>query len=108
MAISFKMIELDRPRKLRFTMGAVMEFEDLTGIKVGELNGEISGTTCIKLLWTMLRQEDPSLTLDDVAILVDEHADNLNYVITTTMQAARIAFNGDEDPNAVATAKKKR
>ena len=58
MAIPFIMINLDRPRKLRFGMGAMVEFEQLTGIKLMELNDEMSMDVCSKILWIMLKQED--------------------------------------------------
>lgn len=99
--IPFVMINLDRPRKLRFGMSAMMQYEQMTGLKIADLSDEISFDACGKLLWVMLSQEDPELTLQKVIELVDENADNLTEIVKLTSGAVRAAFgNGEKSKNA--------
>lgn len=101
MAIPFIMINLDRPRKLRFGMGAMVEFEQLTGIKLMELNDEMSMDVCSKLLWIMLKQEDKELTLPKTCELIDEYAESITEVITAITKAIEAAFQKESShPNA--------
>ncbi|WP_128426288.1 hypothetical protein [Gudongella oleilytica] len=92
MAIPFIMINLDKPRKLRFGMGAMVEFEQLTGIKLMELNDEMSMDVCSKILWIMLKQEDKELTLEKTCELIDEYAESITEVITAITRAIEAAF----------------
>lgn len=92
MAIPFVIINLDKPRKLRFGMGAMVEFEQLTGLKLTSMSDEMSMDMCSKILWIMLKQEDKELTLDDTINLIDEYADNLNDVIESVTKAIQAAF----------------
>ncbi len=94
MAIPFLMINLDKPRKLRFGMGAMVEFEQLTGIKLASLNEEMSMETCAKIIWVMLRQEDKDLTLEDTCKLIDDYAENIEDITTAATDAITIAFQG--------------
>jgi hypothetical protein len=101
MALPFLMIELDKPRKLRLGMAAMMEFEQLTGIKLASFDGELSFEIVGKILWLMLKQDDPVLTLDDVCKLVDEYADDLMSVTEKVGEAIRAAFDtGKQRKNA--------
>ena len=101
MPIPFVMINLDRPYKLRFGMGAMVEFEQLTNIKLMDISDEMSVDAAAKLLWVMLRQEDPGLGLKQVCDLVDEHADSITDVMNTITTAIEAAFNsGETAPNA--------
>lgn len=101
MAIPFVMINLDRPRKLRFGMGAMVEFEQLTGVKLTGLDDEMSMETCARLLWVMLKQEDEALTLRDTLSLIDEYADNVTDVMEKVTQAIETAFKQEgKRPNA--------
>lgn len=92
MAIPFIMINLDKPRKLRFGMGAMVEFEQLTGIKLMELNDEMSMDVCSKILWIMLKQEDRELTLEKTCELIDDYAESITEVITAITRAIEAAF----------------
>jgi len=92
MAIPFTMINLDKPRKLRMGMGAMVEFEQLTGIKITEIESEISMDVCAKLLWVMLKQDEPELTLEGTWKLVDDNADNLNDITLAVGAAITAAF----------------
>lgn len=95
-------IELDKPRRLRFGMGAANEFEQLTGKKVAEFDDNFTMELCSELIWAMLRQEEPDLTLKDTVKLIDENAISLADVIKKTSQAIRVAFDtGEKSPNVV-------
>jgi len=92
MAIPFVTIELDKPYRLRFGMGAMVEFEQLTGVKLMSISDEMSMDTCAKLLWVMLQQENRELTLEKTCQLVDEYADNINDVMGAVTGAIEAAF----------------
>jgi len=93
MAIPFVIINLDKPRKLRFGMGAMVEFEQLTGVKITSLDEDnISMELLAKVLWVMLKNEDKELTFNDVLNLVDDNADDLSYIMETVTKAMQAAF----------------
>lgn len=93
-------ITLDKPRKLRFGMGASLNFERTTGIKLTQIEDEMSFDICAKLLHSMLKQEDPELTFEQTVTLVDEHADSLLDVMTAVTGAIEAAFStGSKSPN---------
>ena len=103
--IPFTTIQLDRPRRLRFGMSAMCEWEQLTGIKLTSLDDELSVATVAKILWVMLKQDEPTLTFEQACALVDEHTDNLSDVMTAVTTAIQAAFGtGDAHPNAPAPA----
>jgi len=106
MPIPFKIIELDKPRKLRFTTGAMVEFEDLTKTKLTELDTSVSITILIKLLWVMLKQEEPGLTQEQVQNLIDEYSDDVKSIIEEAIEAVQMAFGENKNPKRP-TAKKK-
>jgi hypothetical protein len=106
--IPFVMLNLDRPRKLRFGMGALIEFEQVTGIKAAEFDEEnMSFDLMGKVLWLLLKQEDKDLTLEGTYALVDEYAANLTVVMEAVSQAIDGAFNTGEPKNAPPATKKK-
>lgn len=93
-------IELDKPRKLRFGMGAASDFEQLTGKKVTEFDDNFTMELCKELIWVMLMQDEPDLTLKDTVKLIDDNAKSLSDVIRKTSQAVKVAFEtGEESPN---------
>jgi hypothetical protein len=62
-------VELDKPRNLCMNLYAQMQFEKATGRSVAEMNN--SATDMATLVWACLIQDDESLTVDDVAKMVD-------------------------------------
>ena len=108
MAIPFVTIELDKPRRLRFGMGAQVEFEQISGKTIAELGdelsrGSVSAKTIAELLFVMLKREDNELTRDAFYDLIDENASGMKYIQTKTIEAVGAAFNNekeDELPNA--------
>jgi len=70
-------IELDKPRHMRLGMGAMVEFEQITGLNIlGVDLDRLDMTTTAQLLLAMLRHEDKELTLERVIELIDEKADD--------------------------------
>jgi len=102
MAIPFTTIILDKPRRLRFGMAAMVEFEQITGLQLKDLEADLTMDVASKMLWCMLRQDDADLTLADVLKLVDEHAKDLTSVMNSVGTALRMAFISEDDklPNA--------
>jgi hypothetical protein len=90
--IPFVMLSLDCPRKLRFGMGAVCEFQDLTGIPLMQLDEEMGVEMALKATWVMLRQEIPDLSWEDACRLIDNYAPDMPTVLEKTAEAVRIAF----------------
>lgn len=68
-------LELDRPRHLRFTLGALRRIEEASGIgieqqaELAEWSRTLVGVTT--MLWAGLVHEDPDLTLEQVYEIVD-------------------------------------
>ncbi len=93
MPVPFKIIQLDRPRKLRFGMAAAVEFEQTTGLKLASLDDEITMDTMANLLWIMLKQEDAALTLAETTRLVDEYSTGLIDVTNAVREAITLAFS---------------
>ncbi len=86
MPIPFKMITFtlrddngevteEKIYKLRFGMGAMIEYEQVTGKKLTELGENTSMTELCEILWVLLKQNDESLTLKSASKLVDEGFD---------------------------------
>lgn len=66
-------VNLDRERMLRLTMKAMVEFERTNKIKLMDIGDNMSVETCAKLAYSMLKQDDPELTLDKTIDLFDNH-----------------------------------
>jgi len=92
------MIELDKPRKLRFGMGEAMEFEQTSGVKLSEVTELTFEQSCLAL-WIMLKETDKDLTQENVTSIVDEHAPSLSYIVTKVSQAVTVGAVGTLDPN---------
>lgn len=96
----FIVIELDRPRKLRFNLEASIEFEQISGKKLAEVEENMDQLTLAQLLWSMLRTEDEKLTFKQMLKLVDEHV-NLTEINAKVNQAIAEAYGvKNKSPNA--------
>jgi hypothetical protein len=112
--LPFKTIELDKSYEVRFTMGAIEEFEEMTGR--GILDAAYNYASTAKLLWVALKQKNPSLTLEQTRKLIDEHAKSINYVRDIILEALVLSLSGktkeerraESDPNALAPAAKEQ
>lgn len=64
-------IELDKMRNLRFGTNALINFQDITGKTVQEVNKRASLKDLRALLFCGLEWEDSTLTLEDIGNLLD-------------------------------------
>ncbi len=72
----FTILELDRPRKLRYGMGALILIEELTGKAITQLDMQnIKIGDLAKILYAGLYNDDKALTVEKVVDLIDEHSD---------------------------------
>lgn len=105
MAIPFVTIELDRPYQVRFGMGAQLQYEQLSGKTMPELGKELETGLSIKslcqVLLVLLKKDVQDSTLEKIAELVDNHTDNLDYIIDKVCEVINAAYK-TELPNAVA------
>ena len=91
--IPFIAINLDKPRRLRYGMGASIEFEQLSGMKMTAIgDDEMSMQTVATLLYCGLKHEDKDLSLEKVIEIVDDHADSVTDVITKITEAINAAY----------------
>lgn len=92
MAIPYKLIKLDKERKLRLGMGVLVDFEQLTGVKFTELENTTPDIAA-KLAWVMFKQEDKDLTLEKTCELIDEYYDgSITDFIKEIEEAVYMAF----------------
>lgn len=108
MPIPFKEIALgEKTYKLRFGMGAMISYEQLTGKKLTELGGDASMTELCQILWILLRQNDKSLTLESASELIDEEFNGtMQDLMTLVNEVINMATATPENPKKP-TAKKK-
>lgn len=102
-------IELDRPRELRFGHKALKTYQAITGQSLEDLGqGNFSFDDIEKLVYSGLlsdaRANHETLTLEIVEDLLDNH--DIQDTITKMSEALESAF-GKADPNAVKAAQKK-
>lgn len=104
MAIPFITIILDKPYQIRFGMGAQVQYEHLSGKTVPELGEEmktgLSTKSLGQVLYAMLKKEIKDLTIDEVSELVDDNADNMDYIVEKTCEAIEAAYKANV-PNEV-------
>ena len=104
MAIPFTTIELDKPYKVRFGMGAQVQYEQLSGKTIPELGVEMqtgmSVTSLNHVLYVMLEKQIEGLTLAKVAELVDDYAD-LNKITDDIVKTINAAYPEAQDPNEI-------
>ena len=107
--IPFVTIQLDKVYNLRFGMGAQVEFEQLTGMKLGALGKELEKDPSMdiisKVLWVMMKRENKELTINQVYEIVDENADNLTEIVNAVTKAINAAWEVKNRPNAQAPKK---
>lgn len=97
----------EKTYKLRFGMGAMVEYEELTKKKLTEFDDTTSMKELCEVLWIMLKQNDESLTLKSASKLVDEGFDGtMQDLMELVNEAINIALATSENPKKP-TAKKK-
>jgi len=63
-------IELDKVRTLTLDFNTIKDFENATNKNFWDLEGKLTGTDTLALLWACLRQEDELLTQHAVGKMV--------------------------------------
>lgn len=93
-------IKEEKTYKLRFGMGATMEFKELTGMSLSELGDNVSEQVLGQILWVMLKQENQNLTQKDVNKLIDEGFDGtMDDLMDITQQAIESAYPPKDPEN---------
>lgn len=99
MAIPFVTIELDKPYKVRFGMGAQLQYEQLSGKTIPELGQEmitgLSAKSQNQVLYAMLEKEIKDLTMEKLSELIDENVPNLDYLMDKIVEAVNAAYTVD-------------
>lgn len=91
MARPYVMVELDKPRRLRYGMNQLAALEDALGVPVLELGNIKMGIKELLLfLWAGLSWEDPELTPEKVGELADEA--DFAYLAEKVGEALTAAF----------------
>ncbi|MBD1372497.1 hypothetical protein IC620_09020 [Hazenella sp. IB182357] len=86
-------IQLDKQRRLKFTMNALSELEDVMGKPVTEL-GNVGMKELRALLWAGLIHQNPDLTLQEAGDLMD--LENIEYIGEKVAEAMNLAFPKEE------------
>jgi hypothetical protein len=81
-------VGLDRVRHLRYSLATLEDIRAEFGD--GALTGELTGHKLARVLWYGLRDEDPSLTPESVAALVDlEHLTEVTAALVQALGSKR-------------------
>lgn len=101
----FVEIELDKPRRLRFTLNSLAELEDKLGVGIQEI-GEVLSNPRMKdlllLLWAGLIHEDEELTVERVGNMID--LSNMD-MLSDKLGEAFSASNGSSQKKVTAAKK---
>lgn len=85
-------IELDKPRTLRYGMNALAKIEDVTGKSIMKLDlGHVGIKDLLAIVYAGLYHEDRELTPEKVGDLIDEYSD-MNTVAEKIGEAFNLAF----------------
>ena len=94
------LIELDKPRTLRYGLNALVIIEEQIGKPLTGLDfNNVSVKDLRAILYAGLFHEDKSLTPEKVADLVDEFS-NIEAISEKLGEAMTLAFGGSKSPNA--------
>ena len=93
MAKKFLPIILDKTRNLRYGMVALMKIEKKLGKPFSKIDfeNEMTYEEIANILWAGLSHEDPTLTPEIVAELIDDYSD-IQTAITVMGEAMQEAF----------------
>jgi hypothetical protein len=93
MSIPFVVIDLDKPRKLRFGTGAFREVEGILDRSIFKINwGNLGITEVSTLLYAGLKWEDNDITMGQVDEILDERLDDIRNIENTLAEAVMAAF----------------
>ncbi len=90
----FVMVELDKPRRMRFSVNAIVELEGILKKPISAIPGSISITDIRALVYCGLRWEDRSLTLDKVGEMLDEA--DLQVITGQAVEALNLGLGSPE------------
>jgi len=98
----YVIVELDRPRTLRYGFNELCKLEDVLGRKITELNSVQWGAKEIRaLLWIGLSREDSSLTPERVGELIDMAGD-ITKLVEKIAEALQLSLGGQKNLNTEA------
>ena len=87
----FVEINLDKPRRLRYTINALVALEEKLGKPISAIDRTKIGIKEFRLLlWAGLIHEDPNLTEEKVGELMDEA--DINYIAEKINEAIQISL----------------
>ena len=89
------LVNLDRPRGLRYRHSALSALEQHFGCKLGDIGDKLGNPGADDLtafLWAGLRWEDKTLTLEDTVTLIDEGETEYGEILTAVFEAFSQAF----------------
>lgn len=90
-------ITLDRPRVLRLDLWSQMQFEKAAGKPVGEMSE--SATDLATIVWACLIHEDPDLTIDGLAKMIDlDKLEEISGVIEELMGSGESPLSETDSP----------
>ena len=96
-------IMLDKQRHLKWTMGGMEKFQEVTGIDVlsGDADpGKFTQKEIVPFMWACLLWEDRTLKLDDLKYMVDiERMTEFIQLLPRIMSAAMPKGEENPDPN---------
>jgi hypothetical protein len=78
-------IELDKPRQLKYTNGALRKFQEKTGKAALKMKPEEFNEYLSEILWAGLLHEDKDITVDQVDEMIGPS--NMYYVIGKVTEA---------------------
>lgn len=83
-------IELDKPRKIKYTNGAFRKFKEVTGQSAFKISPDDFNDYISELLWSGLLHEDREITVGEIDDLVGPS--NMYYVISKITEAWGLAM----------------
>ena len=89
------LVNLDRPRGLRFRHAALSALEQHFGCKLGDIGDKLGNPGADDLtafLWAGLLWEDKALTLAGTAKLIDEGESEYGEILAAVFEAFNLAF----------------
>lgn len=103
--IPFITYELDKIYRLRFGMQTQIEFEQLTGVNIGELEDRsLTATEAARMIFCMMRADgNKDLTFDEAMRIIDDNAESMQQVNEKVSEAIQAAYStGKKVKNAKA------
>jgi hypothetical protein len=98
--IPYITLKLDKIYDLRMGMASSIRFQQLNGYTVFDI-AEFTLEVCAQVIWTLISEERPELTLADTIKLIDENADDITSVISAAVNVVRSAYPpADKSKNA--------